>query len=139
MTSRQVELIADHAALPPTVRPPISSVGWPTPTGTHWPFLPQLPMPGSSAMSLPMARICLQRRGAVADQRRALDRRADLAVLHPVGLGAGEDELAVGDVDLPAAEADGVDAVLQLGEDVGRVGVAAEHEVLVMRGIGVWA
>jgi hypothetical protein len=57
------------AAEPPTVSPPIISVGWPTPTGTHWPFLPQLPMPGSSAMSLPIARIWLQRGGPVADQR----------------------------------------------------------------------
>jgi hypothetical protein len=28
--------------------------GWPTPTGTPWPFLPQVPMPGSSAKSLPI-------------------------------------------------------------------------------------
>jgi hypothetical protein len=29
-------------------------VGWPTPTGTLWPSLPQVPTPGSSAMSLPI-------------------------------------------------------------------------------------
>ncbi len=28
-------------------------VGWPTPTGTDWPSLPQTPTPESSAMSLP--------------------------------------------------------------------------------------
>ena len=28
-------------------------VGWPTPTGTLWPFLPQVPTPVSSFMSLP--------------------------------------------------------------------------------------
>ena len=111
---------AGHAALPPTVRPPIRIVGRPTPTGTHWPFLPQLPMPGSSAMSLPIARIW---RSAVAPSPISvapLTGAPTTPVLHPVGLGAGEDELAVGDVDLAAAEADGVDAVLQLGEDVGR-------------------
>jgi hypothetical protein len=32
--------------------------------------------------------------GAIADQRRALDRRAELAVFDLVGLGAGEHELA---------------------------------------------
>ncbi|EAR49629.1 hypothetical protein OG2516_15109 [Oceanicola granulosus HTCC2516] len=69
----------------------------------------------------------LQRRRAVADQSRALHRRAHLAVLHAVGLGAGKHELAVGDVDLPAAEADGVEPVLHAGEQVGRGGVAGEH------------
>lgn len=49
---------APYAADPPTVSPPMSTVGWPTPTGTHWPSLPQVPMPGSSAMSLPNPRIC---------------------------------------------------------------------------------
>ena len=44
-----------QAALPPTVRPPMRIVGRPTPTGTHWPFLPQLPMPGSSAIGNDMA------------------------------------------------------------------------------------
>ena len=29
------------------------SVGWPTPTGTDWPSLPQVPPPPSSFMSLP--------------------------------------------------------------------------------------
>src|SRR5207244_9140523 len=43
----------DHSAVPPTVIRSIRSVGWPTPTGTPWPFLPQVPMPGSSARSLP--------------------------------------------------------------------------------------
>jgi hypothetical protein len=117
----------------------ILSVGWPTPTGTPWPFLPQVPMPGSSFMSLPIMPDAGQRVGAVADQHGALDRRPDLAVLDPVGLGAGEDELAGGDVDLAAAEGDGVDAVLDRGEDFRRVGRAGEHEVLVIRGIGIWA
>src|SRR5436853_307379 len=30
------------------------SVGWPTPTGTLWPSLPQVPTPVSSFMSLPI-------------------------------------------------------------------------------------
>src|SRR6478672_8555806 len=38
--------------------------------------------------------------GAVADQRGALDRPRDLAVLDEVGLAGREHELAAGDVDL---------------------------------------
>ncbi len=41
-------------AVPPTVMPSMRSVGWPTPTGTLWPSLPQTPMPESSARSLPI-------------------------------------------------------------------------------------
>src|SRR5207248_9210534 len=44
----------NYAAVPPTVRPSIFRVGWPTPTGTPWPSLPQVPMPGSSFRSLPI-------------------------------------------------------------------------------------
>jgi DNA polymerase-4 len=40
--------------VPPTVRPSMRSVGWPTPTGTLWPSLPQVPTPGSMARSLPI-------------------------------------------------------------------------------------
>ncbi len=79
------------------------------------PFLPQVPMPGSSAMSLPTIADPRQRVRPVADQRRALDRRADLAVLDQVGLGAGEHELARGDVHLPAAERLGEQAALHGG------------------------
>ena len=34
--------------VPPTVMPSILIVGWPTPTGTLWPSLPQVPTPLSS-------------------------------------------------------------------------------------------
>src|ERR1043166_7711342 len=68
-----------------------------------------------------------ERVGTVADQHRALDRRADLAVFQPIGLGALEHELARGDVDLPAAEAHGVDAVLHRGENLARFALAGEH------------
>jgi quercetin dioxygenase-like cupin family protein len=44
---------AKPVAVPPTVSASMRKVGWPTPTGTPWPSLPQVPMPGSSAMSLP--------------------------------------------------------------------------------------
>src|SRR5271156_1704290 len=64
---------------------------------------------------------------AVADQHRALDRGADLAVLDPVGLGALELVFARGDVDLPAAEAHGIDAVLDRGDDLGGVAAAGQH------------
>src|SRR5437762_2625208 len=40
--------------VPPTVKPSILSVGWPTPTGTLWPSLPHVPMPLSRARSLPI-------------------------------------------------------------------------------------
>src|SRR5450432_2456410 len=45
-----------------------------------------------------------QRIGAVADQRGALDRIGELAVLDHPRFGSREHELAVGDVDLSAAE-----------------------------------
>src|SRR5205814_3062972 len=40
--------------VPPTVSPSMRSVGWPTPTGTPWPSLPQVPTPSSSLKSLPI-------------------------------------------------------------------------------------
>src|SRR5258708_7716184 len=46
-------LLDAHQPVPPTVMRSIRSVGWPTPTGTPWPFLPQVPTPESSARSLP--------------------------------------------------------------------------------------
>src|SRR3954465_8306853 len=45
---------AVQAAVPPTVSPSISRVGWPTPAGIDWPPLPQMPTPSSRAMSLPI-------------------------------------------------------------------------------------
>ncbi len=44
-------------AVPPTVSPSRRSVGWPTPTGTLWPSLPQVPTPVSRRMSLPIMRM----------------------------------------------------------------------------------
>src|SRR5205814_10693601 len=43
-----------HAPVPPTVMRSTRKVGWPTPTGTPWPCLPQVPIPVSSARSLPI-------------------------------------------------------------------------------------
>src|SRR3984957_319688 len=63
----------------------------------------------------------------VADQHGALDRRADFAVLEPIGFGAFEHVFARSDVDLAAAEIDGVDAVLHRGDDLARVAVAGQH------------
>ena len=38
-----------HISLPPTTKPlETFKVGWPTPTGTDWPFLPHTPIPSSS-------------------------------------------------------------------------------------------
>src|SRR5215813_8587468 len=47
-------ILHESQTVPPTVRPSILRVGCPTPTGTLWPSLPQVPTPGSSAMSLPI-------------------------------------------------------------------------------------
>src|SRR4051812_25713658 len=54
----------------------------------------------------------------VADQRRAFHRVRHLAVLDQVGLRGREDELAVGDVDLAAAEVGGVKALLHAADDL---------------------
>jgi signal transduction histidine kinase len=48
MAPETVARAFDPFFVPPTVMPSIRSVGWPTPTGTPWPFLPQVPMPSSS-------------------------------------------------------------------------------------------
>src|SRR6185369_2961557 len=42
-----------HSAVPPTVMPVKRTVGWPTPTGFHWPSLPQEPVVPSIARSEP--------------------------------------------------------------------------------------
>src|SRR5215212_8490490 len=64
---------------------------------------------------------------AVADQHRALERRAHLAVLDLVRLGALEHVLPGRDVDLTAAEIGSIDAVLDRGEDFGGVALPGEH------------
>ena len=131
---------ARHAAVPPTVRPSISRVGWPTPAGTD---LSALAADADALVEREVVADALdpgQHGRSVADQGRALDRLGDLAAADPVGLGAGEDELAAGDVDLPAAEALGVNAVLDPARSA-RPGssLPASMKVLVMRGIGAWA
>src|SRR6185369_14899940 len=42
-----------YTCVPPTVIPSMRIVGKPTPTGTDWPSLPQVPTPSSSARSWP--------------------------------------------------------------------------------------
>src|ERR1700734_296286 len=64
---------------------------------------------------------------AIADQHGALDRRADFAVLEPIGFGALEHVFARSDVDLAATEIDGIDAVLHRGDDLAWVAVAGQH------------
>src|SRR5258707_15483736 len=64
---------------------------------------------------------------AVADQHRALERLRQLAVLDLVGFRHLEHVLARGDVDLPAAEADGIDAVLDRGHDLAGIAFAGKH------------
>src|SRR5215211_5877110 len=64
---------------------------------------------------------------AVADQHGALERRADLAVLDPVGLGAVEHVLARRDVHLAAAEIYRIDAVLHRRDDLARRVGSGQH------------
>ena len=90
--------------VPPTVTALMRIVGMPTPTGTPWPFLPQVPTPVSSAKSLPTMLMRVNTSGPVADQAGALHRPRDLAVLDQIRLVGRKDELAVGDVHLPAAK-----------------------------------
>jgi hypothetical protein len=54
MQPGSVEEAPARYAVPPTVTPSMRKVGWPTPTGTLWPSLPQTPTPESSRMSLPI-------------------------------------------------------------------------------------
>src|SRR5262249_33518221 len=63
----------------------------------------------------------------VADQHRALEWSAQLAVLDPVGLRALEHEFARGDIDLAATEIHGIESVLDRREDLGGITVAREH------------
>src|SRR5262249_57478056 len=53
-----------------------------------------------------------QRLGPVADERRTLDRRRDLAVLDQIRLRGREHEAARGDVHLAAADIDAVEPTL---------------------------
>src|SRR2546425_139126 len=69
-----------------------------------------------------------QRLGAIADQRRALDRRGHAPVLDEIGLARREDELPVGDVDLTAAEAHRVDPTPARLDDALGVVLPRRHE-----------
>src|SRR6266481_4905164 len=62
----------------------------------------------------------LQDIGTVADQGGAFDGRAELAVLDHVSFACREHEFARGDVDLAAAEIDGIQALLDGGDDLFR-------------------
>ena len=56
-----------------------------------------------------------------ADQGRAFDRFGDLPVFDQVGFTGREDELPVGDVDLAAAERDGIQSLVDLLDDIFRL------------------
>src|SRR4030042_2653628 len=49
----RLEEIRGHPSVPPTVMSSMRMVGRPTPTGTDWPSLPQVPTPASRARSRP--------------------------------------------------------------------------------------
>src|SRR5262245_49682747 len=65
-----------------------------------------------------------ERLQAVADQRGSPAGRGDFAALDQVALGDAEDEVAGRRLDLPAAERDGVEAPVHLGDDRLGVGMA---------------
>ena len=69
-----------------------------------------------------------QGRGPVADQGGPAHGRGDLAVLDQIGLGALEDEFAIGDVHLTATEVGRVQAALGRGDHVPELVMAAFHE-----------
>src|SRR5208337_1630299 len=65
--------------------------------------------------------------GTVADQRSAFDRRRDVPVFNHVRFGSSKYKLAVGDIDLAAAEVHGVDAALHRADDVFRIVLPRQH------------
>ena len=110
-----------QAAVPPTVSRSMRRLGWPTPTGTPWPRLAAGAHAGVERHVVADHRDAGERVRPRADQGGALHRHGDPAVLDQVGLGAGEDELARGDVDLAAAEGLGEEAALDRALDFLRV------------------
>src|SRR6185437_15137257 len=69
----------------------------------------------------------LERLRSVADQRGVAHRRGDFAVFDQVSLRGREDELAVGDVDLPATEVHGVQTALDAAQNILRIVFAGQH------------
>ena len=125
-----------HAAVPPTVRRATRRVGTPSPTGTPWPSLPQVPGRAHGEVVAHGVDV-LEHLGAVADEVALADRLGDLAVLDQVRLGHAEHEVAGGGVDLAAAEVGHEHAVGGAGDDVvGVVGRRSIRNVLVIRTIG---
>ena len=68
-----------------------------------------------------------ERRGTVANQGGALDGSANPAIPDAIGLGAGKNEFPVGDIHLSAAKTNGVDAILQIRDDILRRAVPTQH------------
>ena len=96
--------------VPPTVMPSMRIVGSPTPTGTDWPSLPQVPTPSSSLRSWPTRLTRVSASGPLPIRVAPLTGARHAAVLDQVGLARREDELAAGDVHLAAAEVHRVEA-----------------------------
>ena len=65
--------------------------------------------------------------GPIANQRGAFDWGANLAVFDLIGLGAGKDEFPVGDIDLTAAEAYGLNAVFHIAKHILGIHIPAQH------------
>ncbi len=113
--------------VPPTTMRSSLMVGMPDADGHALAFLAAGADAFIEAQIVADHRDILERLGAVADERCVLDRRGDFAVFDEIGLAGGEDELAVGDVHLTAAEVDGVEAALDRAKNVFRRIVAGEH------------
>src|SRR5437763_8190703 len=71
-------------------------------------------------------RYARERIGPVADERGALHRIGELALLDFPGFRRREHELAVGDVDLAAAEIHRIEPFVDRGDDLGRMAIAIE-------------
>ena len=107
-----------------------SASAGPRPPARPGPLLPQVPIPGSSAMSLPTICTLVSASGPLPINVAPFDRRRDLAVLDQVGLAGREHELAGGDIHLAAAEVHRVEAALDRSDHLlRRVRPAQHHRV----------
>ena len=106
----------------------IFTVGMPTPTGTLCPSLPQMPMPSSSFRSWPTMLTYFSASGPLPISDAPRTGRVNLAVFDQVALGGGEDEVAAGDVHLPAAERGAVEPLGNAADDFRRIAFARQHE-----------
>src|SRR5207248_314465 len=64
---------------------------------------------------------------SITDKHGPFERRPELAIIDPIGLGHLEHIFAGSDVHLPAAEAHSINPVLYRGDDLAGLAFASEH------------